>query len=595
MPQAKPAAHPTSRSAETWLLRLTRSGVAAMLLFGHALLASAPLALAQGPRTGGLERGPEETRPELPEFAPAPAPELELPPLPQPPGRERRPSAGVRVFVREFRTTGNTVISDRELAEVTAPYTGRAITTEELLELRDALTRLYVERGYVNSGAIVPDQEVAGGVVEIRIVEGVLDDIAIAGLGTLRETFVEERIRIGAGPPLNVNDLRERIQLLLDDPAIQQINARLGPGARPGESRLEVDVVETPPYRTDLRISNDRSPSIGAEGAELTFTFGNLFGRSDPLRVQMEASEGLADLSFSYSVPVTPSDLRLFVAGEVSQSDVVDEPFNEIDVESEASSIQLGASLPLIRTLDQELRLEASIERERSTTFLLGRRFSFSPGVQDGRSDVTALRLAQQWQRQATAQVIAVRFTESIGLDVLGATSNPGDLPDGQFLAWLGQVQYVRRLNEADWQLALRGDLQLTSDPLLPIEKIAIGGVDTVRGYRENQLVLDSGWVVSAELRVPLGRLQIPKVALTPDDGLFQIAPFLDAGGGWNRKAQEPDPRTIYSIGAGLRWQLNSRIGARLDFGLPLKDVDEPDDKDLQDYGIHFEISAALY
>jgi hypothetical protein len=44
-----------------------------------------------------------------------------------------------------------------------------------------------------------------------------------------------------------------------------------------------------------------------------------------------------------------------------------------------------------------------------------------------------------------------------------------------------------------------------------------------------------------------------------------------------------------------LRWQLNSRIGARLDFGLPLKDVDDPDDKDLQDYGIHFEISAALY
>ena len=60
------------------------------------------------------------------------------------------------MFVREFRTSGNTVIPDRELAEVTAPYAGRAITTEELLDVRDALTRLYVERGYVNSGAIVP-------------------------------------------------------------------------------------------------------------------------------------------------------------------------------------------------------------------------------------------------------------------------------------------------------------------------------------------------------------------------------------------------------------------------------------------------------
>jgi hemolysin activation/secretion protein len=198
--------------------------------------------------------------------------------------------------------------------------------------------------------------------------------------------------------------------------------------------------VEEAPYRTDLRISNDRSPSIGADGAELTFTFGNLLGRSDPLRVQIEGSEGLMDLSFSYSVPVTPRDLRVFIAGEVSDSDVVEEPFNEIDVESEASSIQLGASLPVIKTLDQELRLEASLERERSTTFLLGRRFSFSPGVQNGRSDVTALRLTQQWQRRASDQVIATRFTESFGLDLLGATSNPGDLPDGQFFAWLGQV-----------------------------------------------------------------------------------------------------------------------------------------------------------
>jgi hemolysin activation/secretion protein len=499
------------------------------------------------------------------------------------------------VFVREFRTTGNTVIPDRELAEITTPYTGRTITTEELLEVRDALTRLYVERGYVNSGAIIPDQEVEGGVIEIRIVEGVLDEIAIAGLSTLRPAFVEDRIRLGAGPPLDVDDLRERIQLLLDDPAIERINARLGPGLRLGESRIEVDVVETPPYRTDVRISNDRSPSIGAEGAELTFTFGNLLDRSDPLRFQIEASEGLRDLSFSYSVPVTPRDLRVFVAGEVSESDVVEEPFNEIDVESEASSIQIGASLPVIRTLDQELHLEASLERERSTTFLLGRRFSFSPGVEDGQSDVTALRLAQQWQHRATDQVIALRFTESIGLDLLGATTNSGDIPDGQFFAWLGQAQYVRRLNEADWQLALRGDVQLTPDPLLPLEKIAIGGLDTVRGYRENQLVLDNGWVVSAELRVPLGRLQIPKVALAPDDGLVQIAPFVDTGGGWNRKAQEPDPRTICSVGAGLRWQLSSRIGARLDIGVPLKDVDDPDDKDLQDYGIHFEISTALY
>ena len=63
-------------------------------------------------------------------------------------------------------------------------------------------------------------------------------------------------------------------------------------------------------------------------------TFGNLFGRSDPLRLQVGASEGLNDAAIDYSVPLTARDLRLFVSGEITNSEVVEEPFNQIDVES---------------------------------------------------------------------------------------------------------------------------------------------------------------------------------------------------------------------------------------------------------------------
>jgi len=67
---------------------------------------------------------PSETRPgekplPLPEFR-KPAPELlELPPV-KPPEAGHVP-LGVRVTVRKFRITGNTAISDAELAKVAAP------------------------------------------------------------------------------------------------------------------------------------------------------------------------------------------------------------------------------------------------------------------------------------------------------------------------------------------------------------------------------------------------------------------------------------------------------------------------------------------
>jgi len=580
-----------------------RIGVLARLLVGAGmLLAALPPAAAQGLRPG--EDRLEETRPPLPEFAPDERPVLVPPRLPPPapepsPAPAPRPgeelSEGLRVLVRGFRFTGNTAFDDATLAAVLSDYTGRTLSTEELIQARDAVTRHYVAAGYVSSGAVLPDQSVEDGVVELRIVEGRLGEIEVEGLETLDPEFVEERLRLAAGVPLDVDRLSERIQLLLGDAAIERVNARLSPGRELGESRLELDVVETPPYRTDLRLSNDRSPAIGAEGGELAVTFGNLLGRSDPLRLELEVSEGLRDFTAGYSVPLTARDLRLFVAGEISDADVVTSPGSELDVESRYAALEVGVEMPVLRTLDQELRVGASLERQHSETYLLGRRFSFSPGAEDGETDVTALRLSQQWQHRSSDQVVALRSSFSFGLPVLGATEHSGDVPDGQFFAWLGQAQYARRLDFYGWQVSLRGDLQLTPDPLLPVERVAIGGRYTVRGYRKNQLVVDNGWVASAELRIPLGQLALPGVAQTPDDGVIQLLPFVDAGGGWNEAAADPDPDTLYGIGAGLQWQLNRHLSARIDYGLPLKNIDTPDDDDLQDVAIYFELTAALY
>ena len=62
--------------------------------------------------------------------------------------------------MREFEVTGSTIFSEQELGAVTAPYTGHPISAEELEQLRQKLTLLYVDAGYLNSGAILPDQDV---------------------------------------------------------------------------------------------------------------------------------------------------------------------------------------------------------------------------------------------------------------------------------------------------------------------------------------------------------------------------------------------------------------------------------------------------
>ena len=257
--------------------------------------------------------GVPATRPfaELPGFAPAPgeAPSIAAP-REAPPPAISRPGAGPQIFIREIRLTGNAVFTDAQLAEVTGPYTNRYLTSEDLEALRQALTVFYIQRGYLNSGAVIPDQKVKDGVVELRIVEGRLTQIAVTGNERLNTDYLTDRLALGAGPPFNVNELQDRIQILLQGPFIERINAQIEPGDRPGEARLRATVAETTPYRLSIGADTDLSPSLGEARGVLRGQLLSPLGLGDILTAEVGLAEGLQDYTLDYAVPLTPAISR---------------------------------------------------------------------------------------------------------------------------------------------------------------------------------------------------------------------------------------------------------------------------------------------
>ncbi|MEG5163935.1 ShlB/FhaC/HecB family hemolysin secretion/activation protein [Microcoleus sp. AT3-A2] len=83
-----------------------------------------------------------------------------------------------------------------------------------------------------------------------------------------------------------------------------------------------------------------------------------------------------------------------------------------------------------------------------------------------------------------------------------GATVSSSS-PESQFLHWQGQLHYVRLL-APETLLVVRSDLALAGAELLPIEQFGIGGSDTLRGYRQDAMLADSGIFDSVELRYPM-------------------------------------------------------------------------------------------
>jgi hemolysin activation/secretion protein len=515
---------------------------------------------------------------------PKPAPEVVLPPVP--PERESgRTGPQLRVYVRRIILEGNTVFSSAELAAITAHYEGRVISSDELLELRDKITLHYIEHGYINSGAIIPDQDVIDGVIRLRIIEGELTSLEINGNQRLRPNYIRKRVLLGSGPPLNVNELQQQLQLLQENPLIDRINAALSPGARPGESKLDVSIAESRPYQVWLSLDNHRPPSVGATQGTISGEHLDLTGNGDALRGNYSLTDGLNDYYIDYRLPVTAHDTVIGTYFEKTTSDVVENPFDALDIKSDSWILGLLLRQPVYRRPGEEFALGVVLERKHSETSLLGEPFSFAEGVDDGKSDVTALRFTQDWLKRTRNRVLAARSVFSFGLHALGATNNDSK-PDGEFSAWLGQFQWAQRLDEGD-EIILRTDAQLTQDPLLPMEKFVVGGADTVRGYRENLLVRDNGLVASIELRVPV----LPDMT---GDVRLRLATFGDYGRSWNHEST-PDHKNIASAGLGVLMDYQ-RLHAQLYWAKAFDHIDNYElDHDLQDDGVSFSVSYAIF
>ena len=552
------------------------------------LVLSATSVLAQAPAAPGrLGIGGTRPPPPLPEVEPgtAPPPALTLPPAEGMPGTEPRLSTELRVFVRRFEILGVTVFSMEELDALAAPYAGRTIGSQELRELQDKLTLRYVDRGYINSGARIPDQIVENGVVRIEIVEGRLSRIDVSGNEYLRPDYVSSRVALGSGPPLNVKSLQSELLLLQQKPVIERVAAELVPGEVPGDAVLRVQVEERPPVFAALNLSNDRPPSIGGTHAVLVLGAPNLTGRGDAFSLAIGKTQGSSDVNASYSIPLTARDTTLSASYERVVAEVIEEPFSALDLQSVTQTYGLSLNLPLIRSPTRQVAIGAALQHRENRSKLLGVPFSFVPGSEDGITSITALRFLQEWVERQRDRAIAARSTISFGLKALGASTDTD--PDSRFIAWLGQFQWVENLNDRGLQAMVRGEAQVSSDRLLPMEQFAVGGLYSVRGYRVDQLVRDSGLVLSAELRAPLFADPIGVRNL-------QLALFADYGLARNKGGVNSTPNDIGSVGLGLLWEPHPRVNAELYWGYRLRDVPNPK-YDLQDYGIDFAVNFQFF
>jgi len=488
-----------------------------------------------------------------------------------------------RFAITRFDVQGATLVSPERIERVLQPFTGADRTIDDVQRARAALEAAYAEQGYGASQVVLPEQELKGGVVTLRVVEGRLGRVTIQG----NEHFDDANIRrslpaLEVDQPLNTGRLAAELRLANESP-VKQTTVVLKGGAAEGGIEADVRVADQRPWRVSLGLDNTGTPQTGQYRVGLGLQHANLFDRDQVLTLQYATSPSQEDnpdqlalppnsrvtiWGAGYHIPLPSlADSIDFVAGYSNVNSGVVQNLFSISGSGRVYLARYNFSLPPVGALEH--RLSPGIDR---------RYYDNNVVPVDGTDNivpdyvVTPLSIAYGGTFRAEGR--------EFGFAISAAQNLPGG-PNGDQATFdavrpgapanytLGRLNlnYLQSLPR-DFQGRVRFSGQYTHDELVPGEQFGIGGMDSVRGFLERQFTGDRGFSGSVELYSPDFGGALPASGVRA-----RLLAFYDYGRAAivNPDAFETAVTTISSVGPGVRIAYKSSLNLRFDYGFQLQ------------------------
>ena len=456
------------------------------------------------------------------------------------------------------------------------------LTEESKQHIIRQITKLYIDKGYINSRPI-PLDSTKNNIAKIIIDEGKVD-VVVEGTKRLKN-YVRSRIELATNP-LNTKKLEDQLRLLKNDPLFKNIEATLQPGEQTDRTQLKVRVTEARPIAGGINFDNYSPPSVGGERLGLGLAYRNLAGLGDEIAVAYNPrldNFSTYNLDFSYRIPINAMNGTISLQTSINRNQVIQGDFAALDIEGESERYAIDYRQPLTRNPREEFALSVSFDYQNGQTFTFQSPtpFGFGPD-EDGISRTSVLSFGTEYTKRDMAGAWGWRNKLRWGVGIFDATDNESPTPDGKFVSFLTQLQRLQVVSKSNFFI-LQGDLQITPNTLLPSEQFSIGGGQSVRGYRQNIRAGDNGIRFSLEDRQTL-------VSNSRGDAVFVFAPFVDLGFVWQISKNPntiPDKQFIAGAGLGLLLQPMKGLNLRLDYGVPIIDLEDKGD-DIQDDGLYF-------
>lgn len=408
----------------------------------------------------------------------------------------------LRLRVASFNLTG--VSHDRthalEVAEINRRLLlerarfGETMSVDELHQVADALTLFLRNSGYVFHTVYLPPQRVEGGVVEMRVQEGVLGGVHVINQTRWPERGFQKPFDKQIGKILYGPDVEEVVQALKTQGGFR-VFAFYSRGKQAGEAILNLRVDPTDKRAFSLKADNYGSPASGERRAILQYSEYQLTGHHDRLSLALlYAVDDVANAygSIAYQLPFGRLNYAWDISASNNQFEIGDR-FAALGLEGDASTLRTGLTAVTRHHPSARSAWRLGLYEKRNNIE------ADSTTVADERSQVISLQWSKNLQSAASGSVLNTLLEYSYGeYQVEG-------LPDGDFNKLDFSLLLARGFGQGRWrnvwQLNTRGQY---SDVMLPsIEGLSLTGAYGVRGYAPGLFNADSAAIAVLEWRLP--------------------------------------------------------------------------------------------
>ncbi len=483
-----------------------------------------------------------------------------------------KPEDDIKLDITAFEVDGLPEASVPTLNELTAPYTGKARSYEDLLNAAAAVTRhMQRDLGYYVGFAYVPEQATGKGVVHLQALEGRLDQIRVMpvavadGLATAElqaqaQALVDERTTgLPVGGILRTAEL-DRSVLLLNDLLGWRFKIEIEEGRAPGTASLKVTPTSERALAFKAEADTLGNRYTGLARLSGTLSVGNPLRRGDSLTAQLLSSHtgGLKQGSVSYTLPLGAQGLK--VGASLARVEYgLDRDAYPAVYEGSVVSTGAFALYPLIRSRNVNLFGVLSYEHKQFDDHQAGLRLGkFSNDWQLGLVGDARDSLLGGGINTLELQALHGRMA-------FDANANPFGLGQSFNKLTLGASR-LQGLVPGRLQLYGRYKAQLAGASLDATERYAAGGPLGVRAFGPGEAAADQAHVINTELRwLP------PDAWLGPLAREVLVTSFYD----WahvhftHDAALQPtgvaNTGTLSGAGLGLIWDRPGKLSLRLD------------------------------